>query len=93
MIFENVPNTTFITKTSHTILCGAVRIHLGLVQVFKICEPNRPWRRNLHQSTFLAELQKALEAHGRKPWVNQLIDRSPYIRYTNRKYHLLYNTT
>ena len=24
---------------------------------------------------------------------NQLIDRSPYIRYTNRKYYLLYNIT
>ena len=26
------------------------------------------WRRNLHQSTSLTELQKAVDAYGHKPW-------------------------
>ena len=30
---------------------------------------NMIWRRNLHQSTSLIEVQKALEAYGCKPWV------------------------
>ena len=31
------------------------------------------WRRNLHQSTSLAESQKALEVHGCKLWVTNLL--------------------
>ena len=41
------------------------------------------------QSTFLAKLQKVLEASGCKPWVTNL-SIAPIIRYTNCKYYLLY---
>ena len=31
------------------------------------------WRWNCHQWTYLAKSQKALEAHGCKPWVTKLL--------------------
>ena len=66
------------------------RVQLRPLQTFITHELNTIWRQNLYQSTSLAEAQKALEAHGCKLSVNQLIDHSPYTRYTNRKYYLLY---
>ena len=50
---------------------------------------NRTWYEDatyLNQSISFAKLWKALEAYGCKSWVNQFINRSPYIRYTNHKY-------
>ena len=46
---------------------------LRLVKVFITREPNVVWRRNLCQLTSLAESQKALEAHGRNPWMTNLL--------------------
>ena len=46
-----------------------VCVHLTLVQVFITHKANMLWRLSLHQSTSLAESQKAVEAHGCKPWV------------------------
>ena len=45
----------------------------------------------LNLSTSPAKSQKTLETHVFKPMGNQLIDRSPYIRYTNRKLCSLYS--
>ena len=55
---------------------------------------NKIWRWNLHQSNSLAKSQKALEAHGCKPWVTNLLI-IPYTlgMYTNHKHYLLYSTT
>ena len=52
--------------------------------------PNMIRKRNSHQLTSLAKLEKNLEAHGCKPWVNQLIDHSPYIKYTNQNTCITY---
>ena len=66
------------------------RVHLRL-QGFITCEPDIIWKRDFHQSASLAEATKTLEAHGCELSVaNQLIYRTPYIRYTNCKCHLLH---
>ena len=61
-----------------------VGICLRLVEVFYNSQIEHVVEMNLHQSTPLAEPQKAVEAHGCKPWVCshatlglQLINHSP----------------
>ena len=67
-------------------------IHLRLVQVFIDCKQSMIWGRNIS----IDFSRQVTEGCG-SSWVqilgNQLINHSPYIRYTNRKYYLLYNTT
>ena len=76
------------SKVSNYITCACV--HLRTLKVCITCKLSIMWRWTLHQWTSLAEAQKALQAHGCKPWVTQLIDHLPYIRYTGHKCCLLY---
>ena len=57
---------TRYTVYSTTILRAS---HLTLIKLGTTCESNTLWRQNWQPSTSLAESQKALEAHGCKPWV------------------------
>ena len=54
----------YYTRYTHT--------HLRLIKVAITCELDMTWWWSLHQLTSLTELQKALEAHGCKPWVTNL---------------------
>ena len=48
------------------------------------------WRWSLRQSTSLTESQKSSRSSWLQILASQLIDRFPYIRYTNHKYYLQY---
>ena len=56
----------FTHHTTHIFTCDPLKI-------FLTHNPNMMWRWHLHKSTSLAESQKALEAHGCKPWVTNLL--------------------
>ena len=62
-----------------------------LLKFFIICELNMIWRWNLHQLTSLAKPQKLLRSSWLEILGNQLIDRSPYTRYTDHKCYLPHN--
>ena len=89
---------TSLPSTNYTCTCTvyyAANIHLRLIKGFKTHEPNMTWRSNLHYFNQLLSPSrrrphKLIVAN---PGCNQLIDCSPYIRYTvytNCKNYLLY---
>ena len=57
----------------YTCTMCTVCIHLRPVELFITRKLNMIWRWNLYQSTSLTKSQKALEAHGCKPWVTNLL--------------------
>ena len=63
---------TYCTLNFHVVMLAHVRSLGTPVKASITHKLNMIRRQNSHQSTSLAELQKALEAHGYKPWVTNL---------------------
>ena len=79
-------------KTNYIMRMRA-RVHLTPVKVFT----TRKTQNNMEMElTFIDFSHRGAEG-SRSSWLqtlgNQLIDRSPYIRHTNHKHYLMYNTT